>query len=213
MVHGCGRQQAADGGHRLGEQIIHVSGAKNPQALVDALGWRKFDGDHRPLLASMFAAEVLKVFIELRPVRQAAGRLDPAEGMLKLDLRHDHLREVVQPADLVGRGLPRGCAKHAERTKPMSVAGDQRRPGVEPYALVGQDTVGIQRIGQQVGQDQHGRTLGNGSAGRFLARDGAMRHPHARLEPLPVAVGQRHSRDRQIEQPGRHAGDPVKAFA
>ena len=50
-------------------------------------------------------------------------------------------------------------------------------------------------------------------AGRARARDRVMVPPHARLEPLAVAVGQRDRRDRQPEQRGGHARDAVEGFA
>jgi hypothetical protein len=161
----------------------------------------------------MIARQVDHVVAELAAVGHPADLVDPAERMLQLDLRHHHRRQVDQRRHLGGRRLARLGAEHAERAEPEAVAGDQRCPGIESRTGTTEHAVGVAGVGGHVLDHQRFCGFRDTRARRLVARDAVMRDADARLEPLPVAIGQRHRGDGQAEDLAGHPRDPVEALA
>nr|WP_211246118.1 hypothetical protein [Cereibacter changlensis] len=206
-------EDAAQRAGRLADQIIEPRAAHDAGDLADLVGAGEIDDDGEARLALAVAGQIGEVIAELVAAGQAAHRVDAAEGVLQLDLRHDHRREIDQRRHLGGRGLPRLGPQHAERAEAEALAGDQRRPGVEPRPVAAERAVGIERVRQQVVDHDRRPCLGHLGAGGPVARDAQMLDPDPRLEPLPVPVGQRDGGDRQAEDLAGHPGDAVEALA
>ncbi len=119
------------------------------------------------------------------------GSMRP-KGVLHLDLSPDHVGEVGQASHPKVGGHSRLEAEHTKRAEPEALACHQRHPGVEANGRSCQIAVGVVVVREQIRNDQGLGGVCNLGAGRLLARDGVVRHAHARLEPPPVAVGERH---------------------
>jgi hypothetical protein len=116
---------------RVPDQIVDPAQAHDAGIVIDLLGARKIDQHGEPRLVGALGRQIGEVIQELVPARQTAQRVDPPEGVLQLDLRHDHRGEILERGDL---GLDHGArlgSQDAQGAEPVPVAGHQRRAGIE----------------------------------------------------------------------------------
>ena len=172
-------------------EIIEVTRSHDAGGAVEPLGTSEIDQDQQAAFAlSLVMPQVGQIFEKLVAIGQPTAGIHPAEGMLQLDLSHDHGRQVGQRTDLVGRGLAWFGSENAHRSEAETIAGHQRGAGVEANAGFRERTIEVATIGQKVGQHQRIRSVGHLRARCFIPRDRHLVDADARLEPLPILVGQ-----------------------
>jgi hypothetical protein len=115
-----------DEGAGLSDEIVDEAGTEDAKPAADLLRRRQVDDHGKPHAARIVPCSVFQVFQKLSSIGQAADHVDPAEGMLKLDLAHHHRSEVLKRRPLAFARLPRLDAKHAERAKSVALARHQR---------------------------------------------------------------------------------------
>jgi len=198
---------------RLGHHVVQVGGTHDPHGIAELVRAGQIQQNGKPPLTGAVSGEVFEILDELDAVRQAAQRIDAAEGMLQFDLCHHHGGQVGQ-----GRHLRLGClsrfqAEHTHGSEAETVGGGQRRPCVEADALVSERTVTVPRVLEQIRNHHCAATLRHLSARCLVARHRPMIDPDAGLEPLPVEIGERDRRDRQSEDLSCHTGDAIEGLA
>jgi hypothetical protein len=104
-------------------------------------------------------------------------------------------------------------AEHAKRAEAVAFACGERRSGIVANALRGEERIAVAGAFEQVRHQHEIGSLGHLGARRLLARDRPVIDADPRLEPLAVAIGERHRRDRQAEDLRGHARDAVEALA
>jgi hypothetical protein len=79
--------------------------------------------------------------------------------------------------------------------------------------LSGQSAGAVAAVRLKVRDHERFGRLGNLGARRRVARDRLVADSDTRLEPLPIAVGQRDRRNWEAEDLSCHAGNPIEALA
>jgi hypothetical protein len=86
-------------------QIIDAARPHDAGIGADLLGTGEIDEHGDPGNVRMLDGEIREIVQELVPIGQAAQRIDPAKGMLQLNLRHDHRGQIFESGHL-------GCTDH-----------------------------------------------------------------------------------------------------
>jgi hypothetical protein len=206
-------QRRTQHARRLADDVVDEAGAHRAHPAAELLGRGQVHQRRQARLAGWpLERQVEQVVDELVAVRDAADRIDAADRVLQLDLRHHHRGQVGQAGTFGIADRARFGAEHAHRAQAVAVAREQGRAGVEAHPVRGQVAVAVARVGQEVGDHQHARRVRHFVARRLVARDRTTLDADARLEPLAVDIGERYRRHRQAEQLGSHPRDAVERF-
>ena len=165
--------------------------------VVDRLEVIEIERDAAQIVA-MPARQVQRALalVEKRPPRHDAGQCVGCGENAQLQLGFDDAGEIEQNVDLGAAERPRPRVHRAQRADAKAAGAVQRRAGVEAHKRAADDIRIVAEAGvvERIGHDQQPVLGDRNAAERYAALGLGDVEPLTRLEPLAVAVEERHRR-------------------